>query len=847
MRNFFTKITVFFLILILASCNAVKRVNDGELLLVKNTILVNNEKETAPNIENLLYQQPNTTVFGIPVKLHIYNFAKEYPDTTFQTWLHKKPKRLKRLNRSLSEKQVTELQNYYSGINNWIKNTGEAPVIIDINKTKKALKRLKLYYDSQGYFNSLANYEIDTTAQKEKRAEINYKIQTGNAYFLDSITKNIASKDIDSIYELNKKVSLVKKGQQFNLLNFEAERERLSTIFSNSGIYKFQPTSIVFDIERDTIAANNDFKMPVEVQINNYLERINDSLKEIAYKVHKIKNVHIYADYDFSKGIDSLKTINYDNYTIHYSGKLRYKPKALTDAMAIIPGEIYRESDRTLTNQQVSNLRTFKYPNIDYSYEKNTADVLNAHIYLSPRPRFSLAFNTDVSHSNIQDIGVSFSTSLISRNIFRGTETLEIAARGTLGSSKEANDADDRFFNISEIGADVRLNFPRIFFPINTDKFIPKSMFPETRISIGTSVQKNIGLDKQSLNNILRYTWNPSKTKRNIFEMVNLEFIRNVNIDNFFNVYEDTYNQLNTIAQSVNYPSGDNLQIPLEADRFIVDVLNNNVPDISQGSQAFRDVRSIEERKIRLTDNNLIFASSFTHTKNNRQSFDDNDFSQFRIRLEAAGNFLSGVSNIINFKKNKQDKELIFGVPYSQYVKTELDYVKHWSVGQKQVLAFRSFLGFAIPYGNSDNIPFSESYFGGGSNDNRAWEAYSLGPGTTSNFNDFNEANLKLAFNLEYRYNLFGSLNGAFFADAGNIWNALDDVADERATFEGFSSLKEIALGTGFGLRYDFNFFILRLDIGFKTYNPANPDGSRWFREYNFGNAVYNIGINYPF
>ena len=106
---------------------------------------------------------------------------------------------------------------------------------------------------------------------------------------------------------------------------------------------------------------------------------------------------------------------------------------------------------------------------------------------------------------------------------------------------------------------------------------------------------------------------------------------------------------------------------------------------------------------------------------------------------------------------------------------------------------------------------------------------------------------MKLALNAEYRYNLFGSLNSAVFIDVGNIWNVLDIVEDEKATFESFADLKNIAIGSGFGLRYDFNFFVLRFDIGFKTYDPALPEGNRWLRDYNFNHAVYNVGINYPF
>ncbi len=192
-------------------------------------------------------------------------------------------------------------------------------------------------------------------------------------------------------------------------------------------------------------------------------------------------------------------------------------------------------------------------------------------------------------------------------------------------------------------------------------------------------------------------------------------------------------------------------------------------------------------------------------------------------------------------------EKTIFDVKYAQYIKGELDFIKHFDLRRGKVLAMRAFFGLAVPYGNASNIPFTRSYFGGGSNDNRGWQSYSLGPGRSGGLNDFNEANLKLAFSTEMRFNIFGKLNGALFADVGNIWNVFDDEDDPDLTFNGLESFKDLALGTGIGFRYDFNFFVIRLDVGFKTYNPGRPEGSRWFKEYNFSNSVLNVGINYPF
>ena len=328
--------------------------------------------------------------------------------------------------------------------------------------------------------------------------------------------------------------------------------------------------------------------------------------------------------------------------------------------------------------------------------------------------------------------------------------------------------------------------------------------------------------------------------------MFNVQYVRNLNPDNYFGVYTSSYNTLNSIAESLNYNNGEDLEFPEQTDAFINDVINGNTTLTTTDSD-YSTVSAISERENRLTENNLILSSSFSFTKDKRTNLFDENFSIFRFKLETAGNLLANTSKLLGLTKDSDNRYKLFDVAYSQYIKTELDYIKHWDLGKKNVFALRSFFGIAIPYGNSTNIPFSKSFFAGGANDNRAWTAYSLGPGSSETTNEFNEANLKLALSLEQRFNIFENLNGALFVDIGNIWNVLDDVEDDNATFTDFNSLKDIAIGSGFGLRYDFGFFVFRFDIGFKTYDPFYQDENRWFNDYNFGNAVYNIGINYPF
>jgi hypothetical protein len=371
-------------------------------------------------------------------------------------------------------------------------------------------------------------------------------------------------------------------------------------------------------------------------------------------------------------------------------------------------------------------------------------------------------------------------------------------------------------------------------------------MSPSTRISLSTTGQTNIGLNRQTFSGIFSYNWQPNSKVSNRLDVFNIQYVRNLDVGNYFGIYQNSFRTLNDISTSLNYNNGDDLLFPIQTDAFIADVLNNNT-SLTPNDDSYKTVSSINERKQRLTENNLIISSSYSFTNDERTNLFDNDFSIFRAKLELAGNLLSTTSRLLGLNKNTDGRYQLLDVAYSQYIKTELDYIKHWDLSNKNVLAFRSFLGIAIPYGNSNSIPFSKSFFAGGPNDNRAWTAYSLGPGSSETTNEFNEANLKFTASAEHRFNIFGNLNGALFVDAGNIWNVLDNVEDERATFNSFSSLEDIAIGSGIGFRYDFSFFVFRFDIGFKTYDPSYRDQNRWFNDYNFANAVYNIGINYPF
>jgi outer membrane protein assembly factor BamA len=831
------------------ACDAVKRVEATDYLLTENSFFINGQKKKSEELTNLSFQKKNVSLLGAPLRLHIYNLARPHKDSIFEAWLQKNPKRKQRLISKLSEKQLNQLKTSAIGFNRWLKNTGEAPVLLDslkINKTKLNLER---YYFANGWFDRTVNYKVDTVGVK--RAALRFEIETGTPYSIGVLSERIDSPVIDTLYNNLKSGSYLKKGDQFKISNFDNERSRLTTAFRNSGAYHFSEQYIRY--ENDTIGIKN--KVNVKMNIQDRIIRNDDSIVRVPFQTYRIKDVNIYTDATFENRSKTVSdSVSYNNYNVYAYGKLKYRPEALTDAVLITKSGLFKDLDRARTYRYLNELKTFKYPNIEY-VENPQDTTLTANIYLTPKKKYGLGFDVSVSQSNIQKVGLSFTTGIVIRNIFKGAETLQISGLGAIGASKDGASAEDGFFDINELGADIKLNIPRLFFPLNTDKIIPKYMSPSTQISTGFTGQTNIGLDKQTFNSVFRYKWFPSEKVTNTLDLVNLQYVRNLNPTNYFSVYQNSFNRLQSIAlDSYSTPAGffntdangQQSLLKSRADEFI-NLVNEDVLYKNSNPNEYQTVRNIQERKSRLVQDNFILASNFNYVRNSRENPFDTNFSIFRVKFELAGNLLYTASKLLNLENNSEGAYKVSGVPFSQYIKSEIDHIKLWNLGRSNVLALRSFFGIAIPLGNSTSIPFSKSFFAGGSNDNRAWTAYNLGPGRSDNNNEFNEANMKLAFSLEYRYNLFGNLNGAFFMDAGNIWNVLDDVTDTKANFDTIRSLEDIAVGAGIGLRYDFSFFILRFDTGFKAYEPTFGDQNRWLNNFNFSKAVYNIGINYPF
>ena len=793
-----------FITILLSSCSISKNLIGNEKLIKNNKLFVNDQLVAKDTLSGLFIQKKNSTFLGIPIGALIYSSSKKNTDSIFNNWINKKNKR-KRLTKIFSEKQVDQLKDYHRNFNEWKKNNGEKIEIIDSSKTLATTKNLNSYFQNIGFLENKVVSEIIVDENNTNYADVNYKVTTGPQYYVGEIDTMIESTVLDSLYKINFDKSFIKKNDLFKTKNFELERERLNKLFKNSGVYNFQINSILYDVEIDS--SSNIFSLPVKIIITGK-----------NYTIHKIDKISI---------TNIKKDGNFDFNKDFLNSQIKFKV-----------GEKFNDSLRTLTLQNFNKLDLFSFPSVSYSFIKNKKNKLEANIILNSKKKHAIGFGFDIKQSNIEDIGISFENKFKTRNIFKNGENLELSAVGSIGKSGD--------ITISQLNYDMSLKFPKFLFLGQRINNKPQIYNPRSYINLGASNQRNIGLDRNSLKFDFNYSWDKENNFFN-FSPAQVELIKNKRIQNYFNVYSNSYYLINEIAKDYTNDSkyfiNGNLGIPNGINLFINDALT--ILKSSINTDDLNKIGYINNRKKRLTTNNLIIGSSFSVSNNYDNRYDKNNFNQWRVKFKSAGL----LTNVFMRKNNVNSDgfKTISNIPFSQFFKSELSYIKHWDIGENSTVATRYFLGFAIPYGNSENIPFSESFFGGGSNDNRAWEVYRLGPGSSGAKDEFNEGNFKIALNFEYRFKMLGRFNGALFTDIGNIWNLLDDTDDSSRKFDGFKDLNELAIGSGFGLRYDSGLFVFRLDMGLKTYNPALTKERRWFKDFSLKKAVFNIGLNYPF
>jgi outer membrane protein insertion porin family len=504
-------------------------------------------------------------------------------------------------------------------------------------------------------------------------------------------------------------------------------------------------------------------------------------------RAYTIRKIFIHDDYTLDNTLGD--TLQFDNYYLISQQKaLRFD--ALAQGIFLKPGERYSRSNYMHTIRYLNELPIIRNTTVKFS-PYPTTDSLDVTLYLSQRKRYaySAEFNAIFRSTNYFGPGIIFSVTDRNRN--RGSEMLKVDLRGRF----EVQIVDGQINPAYEMGLEVNYRLPRFYpaFLFNTAK---KSL-PKTNITGGYNLFNR--LDLYRLNSIYTnfgYRW--SKSDR--------------------------------ISHSFN---------PIE-------VIFTKIPPDSK-SDEFNQYLKENPGVQRSFDEQFIVGSAYEFTYHPTPG-SRNDFF-FKGGIDLAGNLINGIYNATNAPKDSSGRYTLFGVPFSQYVRTRIDLRYSFNVSQQSKLVTRFTTGVGIPLGNSDILPYIKQFYVGGTNSLRSFIARSVGPGSEvppTGFNDLT-GDIRLEGNLEYRFDVSGKLKGALFMDAGNIWLYKDDPTRPNGTFRFSTFLNEIAVSSGWGLRWDFTFLVARLDFAYTVRSPYLPAGERWVTNINFWNPALSIAIGYPF
>lgn len=672
------------------------------------------------------------------------------------------------------------------GFGHWVSGLGEAPAVIDSVTLKKSAEQLRLYYFNQGYFNVETGYEVK--CNDKKKARVHYFIQKNEPYFIRQIEYQMDSPELEILVENQLDKLSFQPGDQYNAKTLDDERERLANHFKENGFYDFSKEFIYFEVDSNLPGRVVNITMGIE----NKPIQTGDSITYRKHLRYHLRTINIVYDYKLGNEMDQFDT--YLGYRFLYDQELKYTPRLATDAVVLKSGDLYKYSDVHQSYRHLINLKVFGGVNMDFVPvdADSTKNSLDAFVLLRPFKKQSLGLEVEGTHSS-GNFGAGGSVFYRNRNIFGGGQILEIRLNGALEAQQVTSETSG-VFNTIQIGAGATLHLPYLLLPFDTEGFMPKRYQPQTDINASYNYQIRVDFNRSILNFGLHYLFNETKAKTHIFELVDLNFVKLTEIRD---------------SSSIN---GNNVQTGFQ-DAFI--------PTIGY--------------TFLYNDQSLIAT--------------ENDYQFFRGHIEFAGNLMHAAAKITSWEPNEDGQYTLFGNPFAQYVKFDLDFRHYQPVLNSRRFVLRLYGGMAYPYGNSEVVPFEKQFFAGGANDNRGWIAYTLGPGGRANpESTINTGDVKIMATYEYRFSILGNLKGALFTDVGNIWTLEPTPGLKNTEFRFDRFYKELAVGAGFGIRYDFGFFVFRLDAGYKIYNPALLEGNRWtFNSLRLGDGILNFGIGYPF
>jgi len=775
--------------MVLGSCRATKNLEEDQYLVRKNkiTFLEGNPGINVSDVNTLLRPRPNKHFLGfIPLKTSFYNMGmRGKPDKKFRKWLREK--------------------------------AGERPVAYDSIRVQRTAREVEQYLAKVGYFHSKVTSTV--LFKENRKAIITYQLNTTEPYRIrnfkyhttDSILSGYMAKALEN--------SKIREGKIFNMFTLEEERERVSEYLRNQGYYNFNQNYIYYKVDSSLDRKQMDLVMHIKDN-EVYSDEDSENIIEIQHKRHFIRNIYINASFDPMQSRPSLydtlivdlrnikKGRSQGIYHIIYKDKPEIKPNVLTQSVFLNAGDHFNETDIKKTRLRLNELGVFNYTNISFKESGYRAEdtlkeepLLDCTIDLMKRKLHAFTVETEgTNKAGRLGIGVIFSYE--NRNFFRGSEIFNFKLRGAMEfqtalSASNETEPTNRLISTFEYGGEVSITFPKFLIPLRQERF-PKYFRPKTLLRLGLSYENRPQYKRTITNLSFGYDWRQSETKTHQFFPFDINFVDILPTPEFQEELEQEPN----------------------------DRIRNQYTD------------------------HMIMAMIYSFVLNTQKLTKYQNFLYYRTNVEPAGNLLQLLNVMFGTKSDSADYYTVLGVRYSQYFRNDHDMRYYHFLNRKGSLAFRFYLGIGIPYGNADDLPLEKGFYGGGANGIRAWPYRLLGPGAYYNPDDFFDrmGDLHLETNIEYRFPIYRFIKGAVFADIGNVWLLKENSSYPGGEFNFDTFHKELAIGAGLGARFDFDFFIFRLDFAAKTRDPSRPDGERWvFNGFQFKDVIVNFAIGYPF
>ncbi len=692
--------------------------------------------------------------------------------------------------------------------NRWVRRMGQAPVIYSQSLTDASVRQLRLALVNRGYLE--AEVTADTMMMPaEKKIKVAYKINTGEPRRIAIIRHEIPDSAVRKLILADSAQFSIHPGDRFDRDNLDSERALITQRLREHGYYSFNKEYITFYADTSEFNKDVDLTLTVRAPRNsaNKPQPADSTTNHNIYYINKVYFVTSNSGYNSSSDIAG-DTVVYKDITVIYGKDHYLKPGILQQKCFITPGSLYRASDVDRTYEALARLGILKSINIELvpTGSENGRHELDAYILLARNKKQSVTFDVEGTNSE-GDFGFGLGATYQHRNLAKGSQLLTARLRMNYESlsGKFNGLINDRY---TEYAGEIGITFPKFEFPFASQS-VKHKLNVDTEFALSFNYQERPEYTRIIAGAAWKYKWvNRNNTRRHNFDLIDINYVY---------LPESTLDFLDQIA-----PDNPLLRYSYE-DHFIM-------------SMAYRYYYTNKRIPSSLLRKYTLQPRVYT----------------LRASVETAGNLLYAISSLSNARKDNGSYN-VFGINYSQYVKGEVDYAITRNFNQRHSLAFHAGAGIGVPYGNSTVLPFEKRFYAGGANGVRGWGVRTLGPGSYDSRNSVTDfinqcGDIRLDLSLEYRSKLFWVIEGGVFVDAGNIWTIRNYENQPGGMFHLDTFWKQIAAAYGLGLRFDFTYFLLRLDLGMKAHNPATGQERwpivhpNWHRD-----ATFHFAVGYPF